>query len=104
MPRGRPTKSQIRQNIIEILYFMKQGYGYDIFKSYKSIFPAVTMRVIYYHLKKGTDLGEFKIHEIKKEAGNYSWGNSVEKIYYALGDNAKPVMSSRVKEFFDNRE
>lgn len=104
MPRGRPTKSQIRQNIVEILYFMKQGHGYDIFKKYKSIFPAVTMRVIYYHLKKGTDLGEFKVHEIKKEEGNYSWGNSVEKIYYALGDKAKPAMDTRVKDFFDNRQ
>jgi len=83
---------------------MKQSYGYDIFKAYKSIFPAVTMRVIYYHLKKGTDLGEFKVHEIKKEEGNYSWGKSVEKIYYALGENAKPIISERVKEFFDNRQ
>lgn len=104
MGRGRPIKSQIRQNIVEILYFMKQGYGYNIFKTYKSIFPAVTMRVIYYHLKKGSDLGEFKVHGIKKEEGNYSWGKSVEKIYYALGDNARPAMSGRVKEFFDKRQ
>jgi hypothetical protein len=103
MARGRPIKSQIRQNIIEILYFMKQGYGYDIFKVYKSIFPAVTMRVIYYHLKKGTDLGEFRVHEVKREKGEYSWGSSVEKIYYALGENAKPSFDSRVKDFFDNR-
>ena len=104
MPRGRPIKSQIRQNMVEILHHMGKGYGYDIFKSYKSIFPAVTMRVIYYHLKKGTDLGEFKVHEIKKEQGTYSWGGSVEKIYYALGENAKPLMDERVKEFFDNKE
>lgn len=104
MPRGRPVKSQIRQNIVEILYFMKKGYGYDIFKMYKSIFPLVTMRVIYYHLKKGTDLNEFKVHEIKKEEGDYSWGNYVEKIYYALGDNAKPLIDTRVKEFFENKQ
>ena len=82
---------------------MKQGYGYDIFKAYKSIFPAVTMRVIYYHLKKGTQIGEFKVHEIKKEQGDYSWGSSVEKIYYALGNNAKPVMDNRVKDFFESK-
>ena len=104
MPRGRPVKSQIRQNIVEILHHMKQGHGYNIYKVYKSIFPAVTMRVVYYHLKKGSDLGEFKVHEIKKEEGDYSWGNSVEKIYYALGDNAKPVMDSRVREFFNSKE
>ena len=103
MPRGRPVKSQIRQNIVEMLYFMKKGYGYDIFKAYKSIFPTVTMRVVYYHLKKGAELGEFKVHEIKKEEGSYSWGNSVEKIYYSLGDKAKPLMDSRVKEFFDKK-
>ncbi|MFH2028048.1 MAG: hypothetical protein ABIJ08_02840 [Nanoarchaeota archaeon] len=104
MSRGRPIKSEIRQNIIEILYFMKEGYGYDIFKVYKNIFPSVTMRVIYYHLKKGQQLGEFKLNGIKKEEGDYSWGKSVEKIYYALGENAKPMMSSRVKDFFDGRE
>ena len=97
------TPDEIRQNIVEILYHMKQGYGYDIFKIYKNIFPSVTMRVIYYHLKKGADLGEFKVHEVKKEEGKYSWGNSVEKIYYALGDKAKPMMNDRVKEFFDNK-
>jgi len=103
MPRGRPIKSQIRQNIIEILYFLKQGYGYDIFKIYKSIFPTVTMRVIYYHLKKGSELGEFRVSEIKKEEGNYSWGNSVEKIYYALGENAKPMVDDKVKDFFNTK-
>ena len=53
MPKGRPVKSEIRQNIVEILYFMKQGYGYEIYKAYVKIFPKVTMRSIYYHLKKG---------------------------------------------------
>jgi len=104
MARGRPIKSQIRQNIVEILHHKGKGYGYDIFKTYKSIFPAVTMRVIYYHLKKGTELGEFKVHEVKKEEGDYSWGASVEKIYYALGENAKPMMNDRVREFFANRQ
>jgi len=53
MPKGRPVKSEIRQNIVEILYFMKQGYGYEIYKVYVAIFPKVTMRSIYYHLRKG---------------------------------------------------
>ena len=47
MPRGRPIKSAIRQNVVEILYFLKKGYGYDIYKAYRDIFPAVTMRSIY---------------------------------------------------------
>jgi hypothetical protein len=103
MPRGRPIKSEIRQNIIEILYFLKKGYGYDIYRHYKEVFPAVTMRVIYYHLKKGVDVGEFKINQVIKEEGDFSWGNSVEKIYYELGENAKPTINSRVKEHFEKK-
>ncbi len=67
MKKGRPVQSQIRQNIIEILFFLKKGYGYNIYKVYKKIFPNTTMRSIYYHLKKGTELGEFKINKIEKE-------------------------------------
>ena len=103
MARGRPVKSAIRQNIVEILYFMKEGYGYDIYKAYVSIFPIVTMRSIYYHLNKGVITKEFKIKKIKTEKGNYSWGKTVEKVYYALGKNAKPSMSERVKKYFEKK-
>lgn len=103
MARGRPVKSQIRQNIIEILYFLKEGYGYDVYKIYIDIFPAVTMRSVYYHLNKGVKLKEFKINKVKVEKGDYSWGSSVEKIYYALGKNAKPKMDDRVKKYFGKK-
>ena len=104
MPKGRPIKSEIRQNIVEILYFMKHGYGYGIYKAYISIFPKVTMRSIYYHLKKGTMLGEFKVEKVEKVKGDYSWGGEAEKIYYALGDKAKPTMNDRVKEHFEKKK
>ena len=104
MARGRPVQSQIRQNIVEILYFMKKGYGYAIYGVYKSVFPAATMRSIYYHLKKGVALGEFKVDKIEKEKGNFSWGSEVEKIYYALGSNAKPVGNERVKKYLDKKK
>ena len=84
MPRGRPVKSEIRQNIIEILYFMGQAYGYDIHRVYKQIYPSVTREVVYYHLKKGVKLNIFEVAEVKKEQGNFSWGGMVEKIYYKL--------------------
>ncbi len=103
MAKGRPVKSEIRQNIIEILFFLKEGYGYDIYKIYQNIFPNATMRSIYYHLKKGTELREFKINKIEKERGDFSWGSEVEKIYYALGQNAKPIGNERVKEFLKNK-
>ncbi|MCH8329474.1 MAG: hypothetical protein IIB81_03715 [Nanoarchaeota archaeon] len=104
MPKGRPVKSEIRQNIVEILYFMKEGYGYEIYKSYIVIFPKVTMRSIYYHLKKGVDLNEFKVSKIEKEKGNYSWGGEAEKIYYSLGEAAKPTVNEKAKEYFEKKK
>ena len=99
--RGRPIKSQIRQNIIELLFYMKKAYTNDVYKKYIAIFPKVTMRVIYYHMKKGVTLNEIKVAEIKKEKGNFSWGSEVEKTYYSLGPNSKPVGDLRVNEYFD---
>ena len=98
--RGRPTYSKVRQNIVEILAYMETGYGYKIYKAYKDLFPAVTLRVIYYHLKKGTELGEFEVAEVKKTKGDYSWGPEAEKIYYKLGPKAKPRMDPEVREYF----
>jgi|TARA_B100001971_G_C17803135_1_gene340331 hypothetical protein len=103
MPKGRPIRSEIRQNMVELLHFMKRGYGYEIYKAYIAVFPKVTMRSIYYHLKKGTDLGEFKVDKIEREKGEYSWGGEAEKIYYALGKDAKPTSNDKVKEYFDKK-
>ncbi len=100
--RGRPLNSQIRENIVEILYFMGRGYGYDIYKHYISLFPKVTLRSIYYHLNKGVELGIFEIERIEKEKGDYSWGETAEKIYYKLGKSASPKIDLRVKNYFDN--
>jgi hypothetical protein len=100
MPRGRPIKSQIRQNIVEILYFMKKGYGYDIYLAYKKIFPVCTLRSIYYHLAKGVKLKELKVKEIKSEKGDFSWGSTAEKVYYELGPEAKPTMNDKVRKYF----
>jgi hypothetical protein len=101
MARGRPVGSGIRQNVVEILYFLKQGYGYDIYKVYREVFPAVTLRSIYYHLRKGVALDEFKVQKIKLEKGNYSWGESAKKIYYSLGKSAKPTIVEKVKKAID---
>ncbi len=104
MNKGRPIKSEIRQNMVEILYFIKSSYGYGIYKVYTKIFPRVTLRSMYYHLKKGVSLGEFKIDKIEKEKGQYSWGPEVEKIYYGLGPNAKPTINDRVREYVESRD
>ena len=97
--RGRPVYSAIRQNIVEILFFLGKGYGYDIYRIYREVFPKVTLRSIYYHLNKGVALGEFKIEKIEREKGDYSWGETAEKIYYSLGENAFPRGDARVKEY-----
>jgi hypothetical protein len=102
--RGRPVQSVIRQNIIEILHFMGKGYGYDIYRIYCELFPKVTLRSIYYHLKKGVSLEEFQIEKIVVEHGDYSWGKEVEKIYYTLGKSAEPKIFDNVKQFFDNKK
>ena len=104
MKKGRKTKSEIRQNMVEILYFIKKAYGYEIYKVYTAIFPKVTLRSIYYHLKKGIELGEFEINKIEREKGNYSWGPEAEKIYYSLGANAKPTLNDRVREYVESKE
>lgn len=99
--KGRPCKSEIRQNIIEILYFLGKGYGYQISKIYNELFAQVSQRSIYYHLRKGTFLGEIEVHNIKEEEGNFSWGKTVEKIYYSLGRRARPQGILKVKKFLD---
>ena len=102
MVRGRPIGSPIRQNIIEILFYLRKGYGYQIAKIYNEIFPQVTQRSVYYHLRKGVQIKEININQIKVEKGDFSWGSVVEKIYYTLGDAAQPKGDNRVKEFLKN--
>lgn len=99
MKRGRPCQSEIRQNIIEILYFLGKGYGYQLSKIYNEVFPKVSQRSIYYHLRKGLSLGEIDLNKIEEETGDFSWGKTAEKIYYSLGKKAKPKGELKVKEF-----
>jgi len=101
--RGRPIGSSIRQNLVEILFFKGKAYGYDLYKDYCALFPKVTLRVIYYHLKKGVALGEFELEEVRMEKGSYSWGGEAEKKYYKLGPNASPRIDKKVKAYFDRK-
>jgi len=98
--RGRPPKSAIRQNIVELLHVKVKAHGYQVYKWYREIFPACAARTVYYHLRKGVLLGEFIISEVRQEKGDYSWGPSAQKTYYALGEKAAPTGDARVAEFF----
>jgi hypothetical protein len=102
--QGRPLGSKVRQNIVEILYFYRQLHGYDLFKIYKELYPPVTMRLIYYHLKKGVDTGEFRVEKIDKKAGTYSWGATSENVIYALGQSANPMIEPHVKYYWEKNK
>jgi len=99
MPRGRKPYSIVRKRIIDILFLLGKAYGYEIYKIYNHVFPKVSQRLIYYHLRKGAALGEIKINKITKESGNFSWGDSAEKIYYEIGENANPRINLCVKKY-----
>lgn len=99
MQRGRPTQSLIRQNIIEILYGLKQSYGYQICKIYNEVFSKVNQRSIYYHLRKGIMTREIVMKEITQEKGDFSWGRIVEKKYYELGPKALPSGNQALQVF-----
>jgi hypothetical protein len=99
--QGRPIGSKVRQNLVEILYFYKHLHGYDLYKIYKELYHPVTMRLIYYHMKKGVDTGEFKVYKVDKKIGTYSWGGTSENILYELGPGANPMIEPRVKVYWE---
>ncbi len=86
--RGRPKKSRIRERITAIVNKRGITYGYEIYKLYKEVYGDITSRIIYYNLKKGVELGELNIINIKRELGAYSWGDESERVYYAIGPYA----------------
>ena len=87
---GRPIGSEVRNNMVEILFAKGEMHGYRLWKEYVDIFPKVSRRLIYYHLQKGLDTGEFEIARIEKESGDYSWGSKAERKYFRVGGQAKP--------------
>lgn len=98
--RGRPIQSEIRQNIIDILFISGKMHGYNIYKHYMALFPKCAQKSVYYNLKKGAALDEFEVEEIKEEQGKYSWGDIAKKVYYKIGKSAKPRVNKRIKEYF----
>lgn len=96
MKRGRPVGSAIRQRLMDILGVMETGYGYKIHQIYCQLFAPCTREVVYYHLRTGVKLGEFIIEKVVSEQGDYSWGKTVEKIYYRLGPNAQPRKDEQI--------
>ncbi len=108
LKRGRPTKSEIRQHIINLIHTYGSCTGYTLSKIYGFHYAKCTQRVIYYHLQKGLTTGEFHVAQVTDETGDYSWGKSVQKIYYQLGKTAQPTKLEKVQKVLDilsaNRE
>ena len=95
--RGRKVGSQIRDNIVELLFFVKEGYGYDLYKKYVKVFGNASMRSVYYNLNKGVELGTFKVKKIEKIKGDYSWGDGVQRTVYELDKGAAPKGDKTIK-------
>ena len=95
---GRPVKSEIREHVAEILAVHGPSYGYEVFKMYSDSFFPCTRESIYYHLKKGVELGMFKISKISSEKGDFSWGDTAEKTFYEVIEPKNVIMSGKVKK------
>lgn len=102
MKRGRPSGSPVRQNVIELLSMFGELHGYDVCRHYLKLFPIVTKRAIYYALQKGAKKGFFKVARVEKHASAYSWGPEAQRVYYELGELAKPVGDARVRKYFED--
>jgi hypothetical protein len=95
---GRKPKSQIRDEMVELLYFLKEAYGYDLYKKYCKVYDKkVSMRSIYYHLNKGVELGIFNLKEIRDVKGDFSWGSGAKQVIFQLGINATPKINKTVE-------
>lgn len=98
---GRPAKSIVRERLAEILFIVGKLTAYDAHKHYVQIFSSATQRNVYYQLRRGVDLGDFKISEVVEEKGDYSWGPTSRKVYYELTSNASPQFNKHIKNYFD---
>lgn len=96
MPSGRPPKSIIRDRMSEILAALGTSYGYEIYKVYTAAFSKISLRSMYYHLKKGVELGEFALVGVREEKGDYTWGDATTRCYYVLGKNEKGGLSEEL--------
>jgi len=101
MKRGRPPGNPVRQNLTELLAQFGELYGYEAYKHYLKIFPKVSIRAVYYCFSKGVKTGYFKVAKVEKSQGKYSWGPEAQRVYYALGDLAKPQGDYKVRKYYE---
>jgi len=96
---GRKPKSDIRDEMVELLFFLREAYGYELYKKYCQVYDKkVSMRSIYYHLNKGVELGVFNLKEIREVKGEFSWGTGVKQVIFQLGEAATPQGNKNIHE------
>ena len=96
--KGRPFKSNTRQNIEKILATMGMGYGYLVYKIYRKAYEKTSLRNIYYHLHTGVKLGEFIEIGSEEGKGDYTWGGKTERKIYTRGPNASQEKDPKAEE------
>lgn len=74
--------------MLAIINYYGEVYGYEIYKKYKEVFGAVSLRLIYYHLDKGVKENIIIKKKTEMVNGEYSWGQNSERIYYSTNDAA----------------
>jgi hypothetical protein len=93
----------------QIVDALGKAYGYEVYKIYTNVFEPVSIRSMYYHFRRGVELGEFINVGQKQEKGPYTWGRESTHIYYSLGDaanhKANVELQKQVKDLgFGKRE
>lgn len=99
---GRPPRSIVREQLAELLFIIGKLSAYDAHKHYIHIFGVATQRNIYYQLRRGVELGIFRVEDVVEEKGEYSWGDTTRKIYYSLTSQAQPQLNTKVKIYVDS--
>ena len=90
MKRGRPVKSQIRDNIHTILSAISSSYGYELWRIYqiamaKTGYKPTTSRIFYYHLYKGMELNLWESGGEEHKLNYNSWeGSTSRKLYICI--------------------
>ncbi len=95
--KGRPAGSFTRENILKIVAALGISYGYEIYKIYREFFGRITLRNVYYNLRKGVELLQLAEVGAQEILGNFTWGRVVERKYYILGPLSK-INDAEVEE------
>ncbi len=101
MIAGRPSKSVVRDNLMELLFVFGKLTAYDAHKHYIKLFAKTSRRNVYYQLQKGCDTGLFDKEQVT-EKGDYSWGTESKKVYYTLKTKEGLQLNKNIVDYYKN--